>query len=354
MSTLDSIAAARGREHRDSGDHHNGKLDLSTNYLGLRLSNPLVAGASPMSRSVDSVRALEDAGIAAVVVYSVFQEQIEHVAERHEHFKEFGTHAFPEALTYMPSAPAPCRGPEEYAAHVAAIKRAVNIPVFASLNGGSLGGWVEYAKAMEQAGIDGLELNVYHIAADPEESAANVETRYVDILSAIKDSVSVPVALKIGPYFSSLAHFARRLDQSGADGLVLFNRFYQPNIDLEMLEVVPDLVLSAPHEMRLPLRWIAILDPLVEASLAATTGVYTWSDVLKLLMVGADVTMLVAALLRQGPGVVREILDGMEHWMIEHEYVSVHQLQGSMNYRTVSDPAAFERANYMNALQRYQ
>ncbi len=354
MTTHETVSTTLEHGVNRTGNHRPGRPDLTTNYLGHRLTNPLVAGASPMSRSVSSVRALEDAGIAAVVVYSVFQEQIEHNVARHEHFEDFGVHAFPEALTYMPSAPVPCRGPDEYAAHVAAIKRAVNIPVFASLNGASLGGWVEYARVLDQASVDGLELNVYHVAADPEENAESVESRYVDILQAVKATVSVPVAMKIGPYFSSLAHFARRLDRAGADGLVLFNRFYQPNIDLETLDVVPDLALSAPHEMRLPLRWIAILDPIVEANLAATTGVYTASDVLKLLMVGADVTMLVATLLRNGPDVVREILDGMERWMIEHEYVSVHQMQGSMNCRTVSDPAAIERTNYMLALQRYQ
>jgi len=354
MSTPEANTTDPAHGVSRSGNLRPGRLDLTTNYLGRRLTNPLVAGASPMSRSLGSVRALEDAGIAAVVVYSVFQEQIEHTVAMHEHFEVFGTDAFPEALTYMPSAPVANRGPDEYAGHVAAIKRAVDIPVFASLNGGSLGGWIEYARTLEQAGVDGLELNVYHVAADPDEDAESVESRYVDILNAVKATVSLPIALKIGPYFSSLANFARRLDQAGADGLVLFNRFYQPNIDLETLDVVSDLAFSAPHEMRLPLRWIAILDPIVEANLAATSGIYTASDVLKLLTVGADVTMLVAALLRNGPDVVRDILAGMERWMIEHEYVSVHQMQGSMNHRTVSAPSAFERSNYMTALLNYQ
>lgn len=353
MTPIESGNATRGREDTQTAGHPVPQPDLTTTYVGLRLANPLVAGASPMSRSVDTVRALEDAGIAAVVVYSVFQEQIEHVAARHDYFEEFATHAYPEALTYMPAAPPVCRGPQEYAAHVAAIKQAVNVPVLASLNGSSHGGWTEYARVVEQAGADAIELNVYHVAADPVETAADVEARYVDILRAVKETVCVPVTVKIGPYFSALAHFARKLDEAGADGLVLFNRFYQPDIDLETLEVVPDLVLSAPHEMRLPLRWLAILDPLVKASLAATTGVYTAWDVLKLLMAGADVTMLVAALLRGGPGVVRDILAGMERWMIEHEYAGVCQLQGSMNYRRVRDPVSFERANYMSALQHY-
>ncbi len=345
--------------HSGQADHaHQGRMgahraDLSTNYLGLRLKNPLIAGASPLSRSVASVRELEDAGVAAVVIYSVFQEQIEHAASKQDHFADFGTHSFAEAMTYAPAAPAFPRGPEEYAAHVAQVKLAVDIPVIASLNGASLGGWVEYARLLQQAGADALELNVYHMATDPAMSARDVEDRYVDIVTAVKRAVSIPVALKLGPYFSSLANFAVRLDRAGVDGLVLFNRFYQPDINLEQLEVTADLTLSAAHEVRLPLRWIAVLDPLVEASLAATTGVYAWSDVVKLLLVGADATMLCAALLRRGMGVVQEMLLGMSVWLAEHEYEGVHQLQGSMNHRTCSDPAAFERANYMQALQQY-
>lgn len=328
-------------------------MDMTTEYLGLKLKNPLVASASPMSRDVSTARRLEDAGVSAMVVYSLFQEQIEHESDWHDHFQSFGTESYAEATSYFPRVPQFPRGPEEYCAHIQAIKQAVGIPVIASLNGSSLGGWTAYARKLEQAGADALELNIYHVATDPNESAADVEQRYVDVLTAVRHTVQLPVALKIGPYFTSLAHFAKRLDDHGVNGLVLFNRFYQPDIDLESLEIVPDLVLSSPHEMRLPLRWIAVLDAVVDANLAATTGVYTSTDALKLLMAGADVTMLCAALLRQGPKVVGDMLRGMESWMEEHEYLGVKQLQGSMNQRACSDPAAFERANYMHALQSY-
>ncbi|MCO6436764.1 MAG: dihydroorotate dehydrogenase-like protein [Phycisphaerae bacterium] len=328
-------------------------MDMTTNYLGLQLKNPLVASASPMSRDLGTVRKLEDAGIAAVVVYSLFQEQIEHERDWHTHFEEFGVESYAEATTYLPKIPRFPRGPEQYCDHVRTIKEAVSIPVIASLNGSSIGGWTEYAQKLAQAGADALELNLYYVATDPHESAGDVEQRYLDVLSAVRSAVSIPVALKIGPYFTSLANFAKRLDENGVDGLVLFNRFYQPDIDLESLEIVPDLVLSSPHEMRLPLRWIAVLDAVIDASLAATTGVYTSTDALKLLMAGADVTMLCAALLRQGPRVVTDMLRGMESWMEEHEYTGVGQLQGSMNQRACEDPSAFERANYMHALQSY-
>lgn len=328
-------------------------MDLATNYLGLRLKNPLVAAASPLSREVGTVRALEDAGIAAVVVYSLFEEQIEHEREEHHHFEALGTESFAESLSYTPGLEYVPRGPQEYVTHVERIKEAVEIPVIPSLNGHSLGGWIGYAKLLQDAGADALELNIYNIVSDATLSAADVENRCLDIVSAVKQSLSIPVALKLGPYFTSLPHFACRLDEAGVDGLVLFNRFYQPDIDLETLDVLPDLVLSAPHEMRLPLRWIAILDPLVGASLAATTGVYRAQDVLKLLMVGADAAMLCAALLRHGPGVVSTILEDMTEWMAEHEYESVHQMQGSMNHGACPDPSKFERGNYMKALHSY-
>lgn len=328
-------------------------MDLTTNYLGLRLKNPLVASASPLSREVDNVRRLQDAGLAAVVLYSLFQEQIDNELAAHDHFETLGTHSFPEALTYTPSLDYLPQGSSAYVDHLASVKDAVDIPVIASINGTTLGGWIDHAKRLEDAGADALELNIYELATDPAVAAGAVEDRYAAIVKAVKSTVSIPVALKIGPYFSSLAHFARRLDREGVDGLVLFNRFYQPDIELEELDVVPDITLSAPHELRLPLRWIAILDPIVDASLAATTGVYGAYDVLKLLMAGADVTMLCATLLRNGAGRVRDILDDMVDWMQEHEYESVHQLQGSMNHRACPNPAAFERANYMQALHSY-
>ena len=328
-------------------------MDLTTNYLGLRLKNPLVAGASPLSRDLDTVRQLEDYGISAVVVYSLFQEQIEHERAAHAHFADNFTEAYAEALTYAPRLDYFPRGPDEYLEHVRRLKAALDVPVIASLNGTTVGGWVEFAALLQQAGADALELNVYHLAADPSVTGQQVENRYLELLAAVKAAVSLPVALKLAPFFSSLANFARRLDQRGVDGLVLFNRFYQPDLDLEALAVVPDLVLSAPHEARLPLRWIAILDPLIDASLAASTAVYNHVDVLKLLMAGADVTMLCSTLLRGGLPAVADILAGMIAWMEEHEYFSVHQMQGSMNHRSCDNPAAYERANYLQALHSY-
>jgi len=328
-------------------------MDLTTQYLGLTLKNPLVAGASPLSRELDTLRALEDAGIAAVVLYSLFEEQIEHEQREHEHFERFGTESYSEAVTYRPDLDYLPRGPEEYVEHVARIKQAVTIPVISSLNGTTPGGWTRYAKMLQQAGADAMELNVYHVAADPFVDAAGVEDNYVDILRAVKSEVTIPLAMKLSPYFTSLANFAQRLDQEGADGLVLFNRFYQPDINVETLEVQPGVVLSSPHEMRLPLRWIAILDPLVDASLAASTGINTHEDILRFLMAGADVTMLCAALLKGGVKSVTTMLNSLMYWMDEHEYESVAQMQGSLNQRSCPDPGAFERANYMKALHTF-
>lgn len=329
-------------------------MDLTTDYLGLRLKNPLVAGASPLSRQVEDVRALADAGVSAVVLYSLFEEQIEHERAAHEHFEQAGTESHAEALTYLPNLDYFPRGPEDYIAHVGKVKQAVDIPVIASLNGTTRGGWVKYARMLQDAGADALELNIYHVASDPTVNAASVESRYLGVVAAVKEKVTIPVAVKLSPFFSSFAHFAQRLDEAGADGLVLFNRFYQPDIDLDELEVRPDLELSAPHELRLPLRWIAILDPLVKASLAATSGVYRGTDVIKLLLAGADTVMLCAALLKSGPQAARTILAELEAWMTEREYESVKQLQGSMNQRACENPGAFERAQYMKALQLYQ
>jgi dihydroorotate dehydrogenase (fumarate) len=286
-------------------------------------------------------------------MYSLFQEQIEHDAALNEHYLGYGTESFPEALSYVPPQVGFPRGPDEYLEHLAALKSAVDVPVIASLNGISAGGWTEYAKSMQQAGANAIELNLYHVAADPETTGAAIEDRYVDVLRAVRQVVAIPVAVKLSPYFSALANFARRLDRTGADGLVLFNRFYQPDIDLENLEVRADLRLSTPHEMRLPLRWIAILNPLVRASLAATTGIYTSFDVLKLTMVGADAAMLCATLLRNGTAAVGHILAGMREWMEDHGYSALKQMRGSMNQLACSDPEAFERGNYIKALNWY-
>ncbi len=328
-------------------------MDLSTEYLGMKLKNPLVAGPSPVTREVDNIRALEDAGIAGVVLNSLFEEEIEHGHGAHEHFLDHGTDSFAESTSYTPGLDYTPVGTEPYLEHLRAVKQAVDIPVMASLNGSTRGGWVEFATELEKAGADGLELNVYQVATDPDVSPADVESTYAEILSDVCKAVKIPVAMKLAPYFSSLPHMAKRLEECGASGFVLFNRFYQPDVDIDTLEVVPNLSLSAPHEVRLPLRWIAILDPMLKASLAASTAVYTWEEVVKLLMVGADVTQLCATLLRNGAGVVPKMLEGLTAWMEEHEYESVTQLQGCMNHRTTSDPGAFERANYLRALQSY-
>ena len=328
-------------------------MDLSTRYLGLELKNPLVAAASPLSKNVDSVRELEDAGIAAVVMYSLFQEQIEHESNLHEHYMSYAAESYPEALSYVPPQVGFPRGPEEYLEHLTALKRAVNIPIIASLNGVSAGGWTEYARRMQDAGADAVELNLYHVAADPDLSAAEVEDQLLGVVWAVCDALTLPVAVKLSPHFTALANFACRLERAGADGLVLFNRFYQPDIDLENLEVRADLRLSTPHEMRLPLRWIAILDPLTNLSLAATTGIYTSFDVLKVIMAGADAAMLCATLLRNGPQAVGPILAGMKEWMEDHGYHAIKQMRGSMNQLACPDPVAFERGNYIRALNWY-
>ncbi len=328
-------------------------MDLSTTYLGLRLKNPLVPSSSPLTASLDSIRRLEDAGASAVVLHSLFEEQLTHEAAALDHHLSAGTESFAESLTYFPKPEEFRLGPEEYLEHIRKAKSAVRIPVIASLNGVTVGGWTEYARQMQQAGADALELNVYYVATNPSLTSQAVEALYVDILAAVKRVVSIPVAMKLSPFFSATGAMCRRLDEAGADGLVLFNRFYQPDIDLEKLEVFPNLVLSTPHEMRLPLRWIAILYTQVKASLAATTGVATAHDVLKLVMAGADVTQLCSVLLRKGPGELKVILDELTTWMRDHEYESLAQMKGSMSQRAVADPAAFERANYMKVLASY-
>jgi len=329
-------------------------MDLTTTYLGLKLRNPIVPSAGPLSHTVDSMKRLEDFGAAAIVVYSLFEEQIVHETAELNHYLAQGTESFAEALTYFPEAEDYNLGPEEYVEHIHKAKQALKIPVIGSINGVSTGGWTKYAKKIEEAGADAIELNVYHVAADPAQDGAAVENRYLEILRAVKSTVRIPVAMKLSPFFSSMANMAQRLDKAGADGLVLFNRFYQPDIDLETLEVTPNVILSTPHAMRLPLRWVAILHGRIKASLAATSGVHTAHDVLKMLMAGADVTMMCSALLKHGPGKVREVLAEMEKWMVEHEYESVAQMKGSMSQKSAADPSSFERANYMKALNSYK
>jgi len=329
-------------------------MDLSAHYLGLKLKNPIVAAASPLSDSVDKVKRLEDAGVAAVVLSSLFEEQITRDALELQHHLEEGTESFAESLTYFPGPKEYVHGPDQYLEHVRKAKAAVKIPVIASLNGSSAGGWTDYARKIQDAGADALELNIYYLPTSTEKTGTQVEETYLNIARAVKSSVSIPVAVKLGPYFSSIANMAKKLDALGLDGLVLFNRFYQPDIDLENLEVYPNVLLSTRFANRLPLRWIAILYGHVKANLAATSGIHEYQDVLKMIMAGADVTMLCSALLKNGVGHAGKVLKDLQKWMEEHEYDSIRQMQGSMSYKSVENPDAFERANYMKVLQSYQ
>lgn len=328
-------------------------VDLRTRYLGLELANPLVPSASTLSSRIDTLKRLQDAGAAAVVMQSLFEEQIEHDELEVHRALEAGTESFPEALSYLPCLDDYNTGPESYLRHVEATKRELEIPVIGSLNGSSPGGWLRYAKLIQEAGADALELNVYFVAADRWMTAEDVERRYLDLVAEVRQAVSFPLAVKIGPFFSSMANMAHRLVDAGADGLVLFNRILQPDIDLETLRVDPTLHLSTSEELRLPLRWIAILRGDLKASLAATTGIHTAEDALKLLLVGADVTMMASALFRHGPEHLGEVLHGIEAWLDEHEYDSVEQMKGSVSRSYCDDPTAFERSNYMEALTSY-
>jgi len=329
-------------------------MNLTTTYMGLKLKNPLVPSASPLSESVDSIRSLEDAGASAVVLYSLFEEQIVEENEALDHFLSYGTESFAEALGYFPEMEDYRTGPEEYLDLIRKAKAAVDIPVIGSLNGVSLGGWVDYARKIEEAGADALELNVYYLPTSIDMTGAEVEKMYVDIVKYIKKNVDIPVAVKLSPYFSAMGNMAKQLSDAGADALVLFNRFYQPDIDLENLEVVPRLVLSTSYEMRLPLRWTAILYGRIAADIAITSGVHIHEDVIKGLMAGAKVTMMASALLRNGAVRIGETLEAVKVWMDEHEYESVEQMQGSMSQKNVAEPAAFERANYMKVLQSWR
>ncbi len=328
-------------------------MNLNTTYLGLKLRTPLVAAASPLSEEIDNLKRMEDAGASAVVLHSLFEEQLRLERAELVHHLEQGTESFAEALTYFPEPESFHLGPEEYLQHVARAKKATHIPIIASLNCSSTGGWTRYAKQIEQTGADALELNIYYIPTDFELTGAKVEQTCLDILKAVKSQVTIPVAVKLSPFFSNFANMAKRLDEAGADGLVLFNRFYQPDIDLETLEVKPNILLSTPMAMRLPLRWIAILYLRLNASLAATSGLHRATDVLKMLMAGADVTMLCSALIRHGVQQIGVIEREMVAWLEEHEYESVTQLKGSLSQKNCADPATFERAQYMRALSSY-
>lgn len=328
-------------------------MDLTTKYLGMKLRTPLVVSASPLSEDVDNLKRMEDAGAAAIVLYSLFEEQLKQDRLELNQRLESGTESFAESLTYFPEPDEFRLGPEEYLKHIAAAKKATRIPIIASLNGTSVGGWTEYARQIQRAGADALELNIYHIPTDLNLSGEVVEETYINILKAVKSNVTIPVAVKLSPFFSNFANMAKRLDDAGANGLVLFNRFYQPDIELESLEVKPNILLSTPMAMRLPLRWIALLYGKLNASLAATSGIHRASDALKMLLAGADVTMLCSTIIRHGIPQIAMIERDLVDWLEEHEYESVSQLKGSLSQKNCAEPAAFERAQYMKALTGY-
>ena len=328
-------------------------VNLSTKYLGIELKNPLVISACPLTQRADSLSRLEEAGAAAAVLPSLFEEQIECDEVSMSDVQDFGTESFAESLTYFPDPGDYRTGPDSCLDSISQAKKAVSIPIIASLNGSSKGGWVRYAKMMQDAGADALELNIYFVATDPEMTGPDVESRYLDLVSAVKQSVSIPLAVKLGPYFSSMPNMAQRLTRAGADGLVLFNRFIQPDIDLENRETSSELVLSSPSELLVPLRWIAILRNRVSASLACTSGIHDADGMLKALLVGADVGMVASVLFKQGIEQVTTILQGVAQWMQSKEYDSVEQLKGSMSREKCPDPAAFQRGNYMKALTSF-
>jgi dihydroorotate dehydrogenase (fumarate) len=328
--------------------------DLTTTYLGLKLKNPLVSSPSPLMQKLDNIKRMEEAGAAAVVLHSLFEEQIIRESENLDRYLDVGADSFAEVRSYFPDLQKYNTGPDGYLEHIRKAKAAVSIPVIGSLNGISTGGWVRYAKAIQEAGADALELNMYYVAANPAQDSVAVEKMYLDLVRAVKASVTIPVAVKVGPSFSAFANFAQCLDELGVNGLVLFNRFYQPDFDLENLDVVPDLVLSMPTELLMRLRWVAILYGRVQADMAITGGVHTATDVLKSMMAGAKVAMMTSALLERGIEHLRSVLLDLNRWMEIHEYVSIAQMRGSMSQRAVAQPAAFERANYMKVLQSYE
>lgn len=330
-------------------------IDLSTTYLGMPLRTPLVAAASPISRNVELARQLEEAGLGAIVMYSLFEEQIIQNSLELDRMLSHGAESFAEALSYLPEHGVYSVGPERYLEQVAALKRALSIPVISSLNGVSAGGWVRYARLIQEAGADALELNIYFIPVDTNITSSELEDTYVELVRTVRAEITIPLAIKIGPYITALPNFAWRLMEAGANALVLFNRFYQPDFDLEQLTVRPNLQLSTSAELRLPLRWIALLYGRIPVEFAISSGVHSAVDALKGLMAGASVAMMASALLRgRAPDVLRSVLHDMELWLTEHEYESISQLRGSMSQRAVAEPAAFERANYIRVLEDYR
>lgn len=329
-------------------------MDITTSYLGMQLSSPLVASASPLSEDVSNIKRMEDAGVAAVVLHSLFEEQLRLEQVSMEHFTTMADAITPEASSFFPQLTEFRLGPEEYLEHIRKAKEAVSIPIIASLNGSTKGGWTNYAKKMQEAGADAIELNIYHIPTRLDLSGLEVEQNYIDIVKAVKSSVTIPVAVKLSPYFSNMANFARRLDDGGANALVLFNRFYQPDINLAKLEVEPNLLLSHSSAMRLPLRWIAILKGRIVADLAATSGIETAHDVVKMLLAGANITMFCSAIYKHGISHFATVKADLAKWLEENEYISVRQMMGSMSQLRSANPEAFERAQYMKALTHYK
>jgi len=328
-------------------------VDITSGYMGLKLRTPLVASSSPFCKDIGNILRLEDAGASAIVLHSLFEEQIQVESGELDRFLTETSDSHGEALSYFPEMASYNFGPEPYLNHLRKAKESVDVPVIGSLNGVSTGGWIRYAQLMEQAGADGIELNIYYMPTDMELTSAKVEEMYFDLVSHVKASVRIPVAVKLGPYFTAFAHLATRIDAAGADALVLFNRFYQPDFDLEALEVVPNLVLSDSHELRLRLHWTALLFNRIRPDLAITGGVHTAEDVVKGVMAGARCTMLTSALLRHGIPYLEKIEEDLIDWMEEHEYESIRQMRGSMSSQSVAEPAAFERANYMKVLSSY-
>jgi len=328
-------------------------IDLTTKYLNLKLKSPLVASSSPLSEDLGNIRKIEDAGAAAIVMHSLFEEQLTLESYELDRVLGAGTESFPESLTYLPDVTRYNRGPDGYLEHLQQAKEAVRIPVIASLNGASPGGWTKYARKMEQAGADALELNIYYLPTEVESTALQIETMYCDLVREVKKTIRIPAAVKLSPYFTSMANMARHLDRAGADALVLFNRFDQPDFDLENLEVMPNLTLSNSYELLLRLNWVAILYGHIQADLAVTGGVHTAEDVLKTMMAGARVAMMTSALLKNGIDHIRKVHADLVRWMEEHEYTSIQQMQGSMARSSVPHPETFERANYMKVLSSY-
>lgn len=328
-------------------------VDLSTTYLGLKLRNPLVASASPLSEKIETACRLEEAGIGAIVMYSLFEEQIIQQSLELDYYLSRGAYGSAEAVSYLPNGDRFRVGPEGYLKQVRRLKEAVKVPVIGSLNGVSTGGWIEYAQKIEEAGADALELNLYYLPTDPQLTSDELEYTYITLVRNIRARIKIPIAVKLAPFFTTLPNLARRLAEAGADGLVLFNRFYQPDFDLDELEVVPSLILSNSNHLRLPLRWIAILYGRVKVDFALTSGVHTAQDAIKAIMAGASAVMMASALLERGPAYVTTILDDMRSWMEEREYESVEQMRGSMSQQSVAEPAALERANYIKVLHSF-